>query len=115
MTRQRSDNGKRRAIFDEACLDRFRGPGLCDFCKRLVSRREPHHIIRRGLGGGSRYDVSYNLAALCAVFSGGLDCHSRVHDGHILRCEIVAVVSAREGVSYDELEDRLAVLKWGCR
>ncbi len=110
--RRKSDNGKRRAVIDADCLNRFRGPGHCDFCKRYVDRREPHHLIRKGIGGGSQYDVSYNIAALCAAFSGGEDCHGRVHSGHILRCEIVAVVSAREGLLQGELEDKLNELRW---
>ena len=81
-------------IADEACLDLFRGPGRCEWCGKMVKQREPHHILHRGSG---RVDIPENLVALCAVFSGGDDCHYRHHySGIPSTSELFEIAAARE-------------------
>lgn len=92
-------------------LAEFRGPGICSWCQRWVSRREPHHLWRRGCGGGSQLDIRINLVALCATFCGGLHCHALAHSGHILRCDLLAVVAAREGRLQGEIEAEIKELR----
>ncbi len=91
-------------IVCEKTLARFRGAGVCSWCKRHVSRREPHHVATRGHGSGGRLDLDINLVALCAVFSGGLDCHASHHAGHQPTTDdLLAVVAARERTTQDEI------------
>ena len=91
-------------IIDEKLLSRFRGPGFCDWCKKYVRGRHPHHLWRRGIGGAWRMDLAINLAALCYAFQGGDNCHERAHSGEILRCDLLAIVAAREGVQQADIE-----------
>lgn len=60
-------------IPDEKLLDDFRTFGRCDVCD-YVGAREPHHIVKRGMDGGSRMDIRINLLATCR------DCHRRIED-----------------------------------
>ncbi len=81
---------------------------MCEWCKKRVRRREPHHIFSRGSG---RIDHRYNLISLCAVFSGGSNCHHEVHQGHILRESLLAIVAQREGVSQTDIRATLLRLR----
>lgn len=89
-------------IVCEQTLDRFRGPGLCEHCRKQVAYREPHHLLARGHNAGRRLDVSLNLMALgdwqsCA-------CHAKFHDGNLPRCDLIACLSQREGLVFSEQE-----------
>lgn len=101
-------------IVDEKTLALFRGPGQCEFCKKVVSRREPHHIFSRGAG---RLDVAINLVSLCAAFAGGDNCHAAYHNGDIARYDLLAIVAYREGRLQHEIEAEIWRLrrldKWG--
>jgi hypothetical protein len=92
-------------VIDEPLLNEFRGPGVCEWCRRRVTRREPHHVYARGMGGGGRLDVRANLAALCAAFTGGDDCHDAAHAGRITKDELIAVVARREGIQPGAVRD----------
>lgn len=94
-------------IIDEATLDLFRGPGLCEVCGKLVISREPHHLYCRGIGSGGRLDIRINLIALCAVFSGGDNCHARAHRGEIKRESLLEIVARREGTTSSSIEEEV--------
>lgn len=80
-------------VIDEELLRVFRNKLRCEHCgTATMFKLHPHHLWCRGMGGGSRLDVPLNLIALCA------SCHGMVHDGHILRCTLIAIVAAREKV-----------------
>lgn len=83
-------------IVDDEALSRFRGPGRCEYCGQMVSNREPHHLQARGIGSGSRLDITENLMALCATFAGGENCHDKAHWGAIPRAELLEIVARRE-------------------
>lgn len=60
------ENKKLRRLFAEK--------GRCESCRRTVPT-DPHHLQRRGHGGGRLIDVSINLMALCRR------CHDAEHAG----------------------------------
>ncbi len=93
-------------IVDEALLREFRTAGLCELCKRYCKLREPHHIFARGMGGGGRLDVRYNLIALgsTAIFH---PCHGDIHAGKVSRDAVIEIVAAREGVSVEAVMDEI--------
>ena len=66
----------------------------CEFCSRFRSV-VGHHLHSRGAG---RIDLPLNLIGLCA------ECHQAVHDGHILRADLLAVVAQREGLMQQDIE-----------
>lgn len=92
-------------IVDEKLLSLFRRGGPCEYCKRMTIRRQPHHIFCRGLNSARRLDVAINLIALC------LQCHADFHNGRILRCDLLALVAAREGRLQGEIEAELYRLR----
>ena len=98
-------------IIDEELLDCFRGAGLCEYCGKLVVRREPHHLFCRGMGSGGRLDVRINLVAICATFSGGDNCHARAHSGEITRSELLEIVAAREQTTVEEIEATIHLMR----
>ena len=57
------------------------------------------------MGGGGRLDVRVNLVALCRA------CHGLVHAGHVQRLDLLAVVSAREGVLQSDIEAAIWALR----
>lgn len=59
---------------DEALLDQFRGPGLCESCALPCLQREASHILTKGMGGGSRLDHRLNVLSQCRR------CHQGWHD-----------------------------------
>lgn len=92
-------------IQNEAVLDRFRGPGICLWCRKPVTRREPDHVFTRGAG---QLDISINIAGLCAPFVGGA-CHAKRHGGSLpLRAKdgqdgLLERVAAREMVLAEDI------------
>ncbi len=98
-------------VIDNDLLDLFRGEGVCELCGRRVTRREPHHLFGRGFGGARRMDVRIGLISLCGAFSGGMDCHARVHNGKVDRSALLEVVSRREGRSVDSIEREIFALR----
>ena len=77
---------------DEAMMDRFRGPGHCEYCNRWTDRLEPHHIFRRR----PRIDLPEFLIALCGAFVA--DCHGRADRYEIPRQRLVEIAANREGM-----------------
>lgn len=89
-------------IIDESVLDRFRGPGRCDWCGKTVRSRDAAHIFSRGAG---QVDHPWNITSLCTVFSGGDNCHAMSHAGHEpTRHDLMACVAAREGILQAHIE-----------
>jgi hypothetical protein len=105
-------------LVNESLLDCFRGPGVCDVCGKRVSNREPHHILCKGMGSASRIDHPWNILATCAAFSGGSDCHARIHMAtltvngrRLTREDLWEIVSRREGVTFEEVENLMFEIK----
>jgi len=69
----------------------------CEYCGKKATG-EPHHIRPRSLGGS---DIKENLIQLC------FDCHRAAHDGKILYPAFVAIVAKREGLSVEEVCNRI--------
>ena len=90
-------------VKDEKTLDIFRNKQVCEMCGRYARKLEPHHLVCRGMAGGSRLDIPENLVALCGAFDG--DCHNRAHRGDIKKSALWLIVSRREGKSVDELHE----------
>jgi hypothetical protein len=90
-------------IEDEATLDLFRAAPFCEWCKRPTPNgTHPHHLHTRGAG---RIDLAINLVSLCAA------CHQETHAGNIMRCDLLAVVAAREGCLQGDIEARIFELR----
>ena len=86
-------------IVDEALLETFRQPGPCSWCGRWFPRLDAAHVFAKGLGSGSRLDVTQNLVSLCRQD------HSMSHAGKSpTRAELLAIVAEREGVSLEDIE-----------
>lgn len=87
-------------LVDEACLDRFRAPGECEYppCRVWLKRRQPHHIFCRGLGGAWRLDHPWFLVSLCPP------CHGDFQANRLERSKAVEIAAAREGVKPEEIE-----------
>ncbi len=99
-------------VIDEATLDRFRGPGKCELCCKMVRQREAHHVVCRGMGGGSRLDVPINLLSLCATFAGGDNCHHAAHNARsVSRDRLLLIVALREGVTVESIVDDIHRLR----
>lgn len=92
-------------IKDEKLLNEFRGPGLCELCDRWCNDREPHHVYRRGCGGGTRLDVRINLVAVGKFPA--CRCHLLVHEGKITQEHVLRIVAEREGMTPDEVQQEI--------
>lgn len=101
-------------ITDEKVLASMRGPGPCLWCKMQCARREVHHLVCKGMGGGSRLDVPWALASLCDHF--GASCHRRYHDGNLDNAEVRAadrmreLVARREGTTPEAITEAIYCL-----
>lgn len=85
----------------------FRLPGECEWCGQWGAREPHHYYYRKNMGGGGHIDHPYNIVALCRR------CHDAVHRGDILRCDLLAVVAARESTTQDRIVDTLNRLRRG--
>jgi len=82
-------------IVNPELLDAFRWKMACEWCGARGTGFDPHHIYSRGW---CRLDVRINLLSLCRA------CHSAHHAGNRpLRCDLLAVVAAREGLLQDDI------------
>lgn len=90
-------------IHNEELLNRFRQTGRCCWCRK-AGPTDPHHVSARGMAGGKRLDVSFNLAALCRR------CHTELHAGAIERFSLLAIVAQREGTRQDYIEEAIWTL-----
>lgn len=89
-------------VKDEALLDEFRGPGLCQFCGKWNKVREPHHWKPKGAGGGSRLDIRENIISMGFVW--GCGCHDKAENAKISREAVLAKIAAREGKNPEECQ-----------
>lgn len=64
--------------------------GYCELCDRTDLRLEVHHIWAKGMGGGSRMDVGFNLIVLCKP------CHDAAHRGEIEKRVLFGIAGERE-------------------
>lgn len=91
---------------DPGMLARFRMTGRCELCLRPQAT-EPHHWFwRKGHGGGGHLDMRENLMSLCR------QCHDRIHfTGRPSRAALLMLVALREGLTVEELEERLYAMR----
>jgi hypothetical protein len=97
--------GEAMRIIDPVLLSRFSGAGYCEICHEWCRRREPHHVMRRGVGGGSRLDHRLNLLAVGSAWCCG--CHNAIHEGRISRERQISVVALRERLHPSEVQNEL--------
>ena len=96
-------------IIREETLALYRGSGRCQLCGKACKARECHHVLARGMGGGRRLDVALNLLAVGSFPC--CDCHALIHGGgRIERIMCLEAVAAREGTSWESVEEALHVL-----
>lgn len=93
-------------------LKQFQGPGYCELCGLYAAVREPHHLWRKGHGGGGTLDIRINLISLggsCLLPSGrrrfSCFCHDRIHNGKIAPAHVLAIVAAREGTTPETITE----------
>jgi len=96
-------------IKDEAMLKRFRGIGRCQLCNFPCAAREPHHLIRRGFGGGTRFDVAINLISLGVAFQ--CRCHRLISDEEIDREDVLTAVAMREETTLEAIEEAMRFIR----
>lgn len=78
-------------IVSERTLNRYRGPGPCECCKKWCNRREASHTHKRSQG---RLDIDINLTALGTAFD--CPCHENHERGESpTRAELVEITAAR--------------------
>lgn len=95
-------------VIDEALLATYRLKTHCELCgTRLRYPAHPHHVRAKGMGGGGRLDIAINLIALGGPWEKDCNCHGRLHDGNIPREAVLEVVARREGLSVEELNQKL--------
>lgn len=61
----------------------------CEVCG-VGGKLEVHHIFARGMGGGGRLDIPWNLIILC------VDCHCKAQAGAIERRLLLGMAAERE-------------------
>lgn len=87
-------------VLDEILMQEMRDAKRCNLCGKMRyygCPMHPHHIARRGTGGGSRVDVRFNLLAL------HWDCHDSTENGHVPILVQWACVAAREKKTIEEV------------
>lgn len=87
-------------ILNPELLAWFRRKPQCEIC-RCFRPVVPHHVYRKGMGGGGQLDVPENLLAVCSF------CHDMIHDGHVPYEFQLARLAEREGFSMDEIEAKI--------
>ena len=100
-------------IKDESLLDTFRGPGICEMCRKWVTYRSPHHVVCRGIGGGSRCDIRENLISLCGPFVGGENCHDKAQRYADINRKCWPIIEKREKLNPGEAEGRVRAMLLG--
>ena len=97
---------------DESVLARFRASPRCHLCNRLTPEGcEPHHYIRKGMGGASTIDDDWNLLALCGHHAKGIGCHWYVHAGFYARWIELEAIAMREGREPEVIQAWLDLVK----
>lgn len=96
-------------IIDKAALSTPRSP-FCEYCLRSCRNpTERHHIVARGLGGGSRMDIPENLIDLGECWDCG--CHQKAQAGKISKAVLWERVAAREGTTVRKILNLIARLQ----
>jgi hypothetical protein len=66
----------------------------CEICgnsgSNPMNKLEVHHIYSRGMGGGSRLDIGYNLIVLCH------DCHASCQANKVDKRTLWGIAAQRE-------------------
>lgn len=96
---------------DQATLDLFRGPGFCEMCGRWCRKREPHHVLSRGMGGGGTMDVRLNLVAVGSTTDWQCPCHTMIGAGKISMQAVLDIVGRREKLPPETVRERLDELR----
>lgn len=93
-------------VKDEALLQEFREKCRCECCGEWCpGGTDAAHVFARGMGGGGRMDVRINLVSLKRAH------HRSHHDGgKPTRADLLKIVAKREGLSVDELREKLWAL-----
>lgn len=95
-------------IINKALLKEFAKPGKCEWCGKQCDKREAHHWKKRGMGGGSRLDISLNLISVGASEPfPRCPCHGMMESGEIEPFSVLAVIAAREGQSQEWIKDEI--------
>ena len=85
-------------VRNEELLDQFREAWTCEICgKPARDGCDPCHVYAKGMGGGRRLDIRYNLV------SGHRWCHRDSHDGKYSQEYMLGLVAKREGVSIEQV------------
>ena len=93
-------------VIDEELMQAFRLKTHCELCGyALKYYAHPHHCRHRGHDGGGRLDIQINLISLGGPWD--CNCHGKYHDGNIPREQILEVVAKREGLTVEELTQKL--------
>lgn len=103
---------------DEELLAELRRPGPCWWCGHMFSRRDPHHVEPKGIGGGKRLDVPLNLFPMGPSGPGGCLCHQLAQENKITRESIEAVLASRLGLLQGQIRaavHRLLRAPKGCK
>lgn len=98
---------------NKALLTEFRRPGYCEWCERYCPNGlDPHHVPKRGAGGGNRIDSRLTLISLCRGFYRGewVSCHEEAERGTIRKEKLEAKIAAREGCRTSDLRSAVKAL-----
>lgn len=91
--------------------------GRCSWCGKICRQRENHHIFAKGMGGNKPPgDVRINLIALGSSKTLECPCHTIIHSDARTSPEekrkiAIGIVAAREGSTFEVIEDALYALK----
>lgn len=90
-------------IKDEDALDQFRGSGICELCGKRCRNTEPHHVVAKGMGGGSRLDIRLNLVRCGSTPNFECECHGQV-DTKEGKERCLRIIAEREGTTPEVIE-----------
>lgn len=96
-------------IRDEKLLDFFRGAGACELCGKGCMRREPHHVIAKGMGGGRRLDIRINIVAVGSSPGMECQCHNNV-DTASEKSRCLRIIAERERTTVEAIEAATAFI-----
>jgi len=82
---------------NEDLMQRFRLKLRCELCEK-AGPVDPHHLMTRGAG---RVDHPSNLVALCRA------CHRACESDVRVKAKVWAVVCAREGLTEEEIRQKV--------
>ncbi len=96
-------------IRDEKLLDLFRGPGACELCGKGCMKREPHHVIAKGMGGGRRLDIRINIVGVGSSPGMECQCHNNA-DTAAEKARCLRVIAEREMTTVEAIERATAFI-----